>query len=322
VRAIYRFFRSVRLAIVLILLLTVLALLSTFVPQGEPAGFYAARYPPFVAGLLAVTGMTRFFTSALFLAPVLLFTVNLGVCAVGRFVTRARTGATRRHGPDLLHAGLLLLLAGALVTSLGRQEKRFWMAKGEQAVLDSSWTLTLLDFEFQRYQSGAPKDWISTVRAARNGAVAVSSFPIEVNRPLRLAGMRIYQASWTLEGTVRLRDAAGESVTAMTGQGFQDGESFWYIAEVRHPLGFPDPDQPPGWNTVVEEWKGHELASTRTLAAGDSIGPFRIEGISGRLLTGLTSVRDPGFPLVLAAIILAACGLALTYLQKRGDKAS
>ena len=251
----------------------------------------------------------------------LLFTVNLGVCAVDRFVTRARTGAKRRHGPDLLHAGLLLLLAGALVTSLGRQEKRFWMAEGEQVALDSTWTVTLLDFEFQRYESGAPKDWISTVNAARDGAVVVSSFPIEVNRPLRIAGMRIYQASWTVEGTVRLRDAAGEAVTAMTGQGFQEGESFWYIAEVRHPLGFPDPDPPPpGWKAVVEEWRGHELASTRALAAGDSIGPFRIESISGRLLTGLTSVRDPGFPLVLAAIVLAAGGLALTYLQKRGDK--
>lgn len=321
-RALYRFFRSVRLAIVLILLLTALALASTFVPQGEPAGFYASRYPRFVADLLVATGMTRFFTSGLFLAPVVLFTVNLGVCAVDRFVTRARTGAQRRHGPDLLHAGLLLLLAGACVTSLARQEKTFWMAEGEQAGLDSSWTVTLLDFEFQRYESGAPKDWISTVSASRNGAVVVSSFPIEVNHPLRIGGMRIYQASWTVEGTVRLRDAAGGAVTAMTGQGFQDGESFWYIAEVRHPPGVPDPGRPQAWDAVVEEWNGHELASTRTLAAGDSLGPFRIEGVSGRLLTGLRSVRDPGFPLVLAAIALAAFGLALTYLQKRGDRAS
>lgn len=316
-KALYRFFRSVRLAVVLILVLTVLSLLSTFVPQGQPDQYYKARYSAFAAGLIAATGMGRFFSSILFLAPGFLFTVNLGVCAADRLVKRARTGAKRRYGPDLIHVGLLILIAGGIVTSLARQEKLVWMAEGDEAALNRSYSVKLLGFEFQKYVSGAPKDWISTVSVTRDGKPAIASFPIEVNHPLRLAGMRIYQSSWTMEGAAHLRDAAGALSVAATGQGFQEGDSFWYFAEVRQP-GEGSAD----WRAMFEEWKGDSLASTRTLAAGDAIGPFTVERVSGRLLTGLKAVRDPGFAPVIAALAMIAAGLALTFAQKRGDVAA
>jgi len=272
VKALYRFFRSVRLAVVLILALTVLSLLSTFVPQGQPDHYYKARYSAFAAGLIAATGMGRFFSSILFLAPAVLFTVSLGVCAADRLVKRARTGAKRRYGPDLIHVGLLILIAGGIATSLARQEKLVWMAEDDEAAL---------------------------------------------NRPLRPAGMRIYQSSWTMEGAAHLRDAAGALSVAATGQGFQDGDSFWYFAEVSQPVeGSAD------WQAVFEEWKGDSLASTRTLAAGAVIGPFTVERVSGRLLTGLKAVRDPGFAPVIAALAMIAAGLALSFTQKRGDMAA
>jgi hypothetical protein len=317
VKALYRFFRSVRLAVVLILALTVLSLLSTFVPQGQPDHYYKARYSAFVAGLITGSGMDRFFSSFLFLAPAFLFTVNLGVCAADRLVNRARTGARKRYGPDLIHGGLLILIAGGIVTSLARQERLIWMAEGDEVALNRSYSVKLLGFEFQKYSSGAPKDWISTVSVSRDGKPAVASFPIEVNHPLRLAGMRIYQTSWTLEGAAHLRDAAGALSVAATGQGFQDGDSFWYFAEVMQPEeGSAD------WQAVFEEWKGDALASTRTLSAGDAIGPFRVERVSGRLLTGLKAVRDPGFALVIAALATIAAGLALAFAQKKGDTAA
>ncbi|MCX7039130.1 MAG: cytochrome c biogenesis protein ResB [Spirochaetes bacterium] len=316
-KALYRFFRSVRLAVVLILVLTVLSLLSTFVPQGQPDRYYTARYSSFVSGLIAATGMGRFFSSILFLAPAFLFTVNLGVCATDRLVKRARAEAKRRYGPDLIHVGLLILIAGGIVTSLARQEKLVWMAEGDEVALNRSYAVKLLRFEFQKYVSGAPKDWISTVRVIRDGKTTIASFPIEVNHPLRLAGLRIYQSSWTLEGAAHLRDAGGALSVAATGQGFQDGDSFWYFAEVSQPVeGNAD------WQAVFEEWKGDSLASTRTLAAGDPLGPFTVERVSGRLLTGLKAVRDPGFAPVVVALVMIAAGLALAFAQKRGDVAA
>jgi cytochrome c biogenesis protein len=315
VRALYRFFRSVRLAIVLILVITTLSLFSTFVPQGQGEECYRVRYSPFVSGLIAAAGMDGFFSSILFLAPAFLFTVNLSVCAVDRFAKRARARARRRYGPDLIHLGLLLLIAGGLVTSLARQEKLVWLAEGEQAALIRSYTVRLVSFEFQKYEDGSPKDWISTVSVERNGKIEASSFPIEVNRPLRVAGMRIYQSSWTIEGAAHLKDEAGLLNVAMTGQGFQDGDSFWYFADA-HQASPGSAD----WRAMFEQWKGDALVSTRILGPGDAIGPFTVERVSGRLLTGLKAVRDPGFLLVIVALAAIAAGLVLTFIQKRGGE--
>ncbi len=116
----FRFFRSVRLAVVLILVIIVLSMLATLVPQGMPDEMYRARYSPAIYAVIGALGYQRFFSSALFLFPVLLFTINLGVCAADRFVTRARTHAKRRYGPDLVHIGLLVLIAGGIVTALGQ----------------------------------------------------------------------------------------------------------------------------------------------------------------------------------------------------------
>ena len=287
--ALYRFLKSVRLAVVLILVITALSLLATLV-----------RFD-------------RFFSSAIFLAPVFLFTVNLGVCAADRLITRERNKTKRRHGPDLIHIGLLVLIAAGLVTALGRQEKTWPLAVGEDAAISPVYALRLLSFQFLKYDNGAPRKWISTVSVTRGGKQEIASFPIEVNRPLRLQGISVYQASWETEGILALRDKDGRAVKATTGQGFQDGASFWYFADARQDRA--------GWMAVFREYKGDQLVSARTLGAGETIGPFTVESVSTKELTGLKVVNDPGRWPFLVALFLVFSGLCLTFFQKRGDAA-
>ena len=64
--SLYRFFKSVRLAIVLILLITVLSLLSTLVPQGREDAFYKENYSPALYGLITTLDFNRYFNSVLF----------------------------------------------------------------------------------------------------------------------------------------------------------------------------------------------------------------------------------------------------------------
>jgi cytochrome c biogenesis protein ResB len=313
VKAVFAVLKSVRLALVLILGIAVLSLLATLVPQGRPDAWYRARYSPALSGLVSLTGMGNFFSSALFLVPVLLFTVNLSACAVDRLVRRARVRAPRRYGPDLIHIGLLVLIAAGLVTGLGRHEKTWALGVGDEAAIDERYTLHLLSFQFLRYDSGAPKEWISTVRVEQEGRPVIDSFPIEVNRPLRLHGLSVFQASWETVGTLDLRAADGGKETATTGEGFQDGGSFWYFSEVAQ--------AGTRWKAVFQEIRDNRLVSSRTLSAGDAIGPFTVEGVSARQVTGLKAVRDPGVAPLLAALAVVLAGLALTFIQKRGDDA-
>jgi cytochrome c biogenesis protein ResB len=311
-KALYQFFKSVRLAIVLILVLTVLSLLSTLVPQGREDAFYKGTYPPALSWLVTTLDFNRFFQSALFILPVVLFSLNLGVCAVDRLVRESRSKAKKRYGPDIVHLALLVLVAGGLVTALARQEKDFAMSQGQAADLTSHYSIKLLSFEFLKYSNGSPRAWISTVDVYRDGALETSAFPIRVNHPLRLKGLAIYQTSWDDQTTLRLRDSTGSEVTARVGQGFNYQDSFWYLADVVDDGGV--------LKALFQQYRGEELVSMRKLAPSETLGPYTLLGVSQKIATVLRTVTDPGYLPVLVGVVLLAFGLALTFLQKKREE--
>ena len=311
--ALFRFFKSVRLAVVLILLITVLSLLATLVPQGAEDAFYRGEYPYVIYRLITLLGFHRFFSSALFLVPVAFFAVNLGVCAVDRFIRQVRKETGWRFGPDLVHVGLLVLIAGGLVSGLARQEQDFRMAEGDSVQVTKDYSLRLVSFRTELHQNGLPRSWTSTVDVVHDGRQGAASFPIRVNHPLRLEGVSVYQASWGTESTLVLRDPQGAEVTAADGQGFQDGQSFWYFARI-----VQDADGP---KALFQEYQGNRLVSMRKLAPTQSIGPFTLLRMGSREFTGLRAASDPGYLPVVAALVIIAAGLALTFIQKRRAEA-
>jgi hypothetical protein len=65
-KALYRFFESVQLAIVLFLLIAVFSILSTLVPQGKTQEFYTGLYGSATALLIAGSGLSLYNQSLLF----------------------------------------------------------------------------------------------------------------------------------------------------------------------------------------------------------------------------------------------------------------
>lgn len=308
-RSVCAFLKSVRLAIVLIIVIVVLSLLATLVPQGRPVEWYHTHYTPWAFQAVKVFHLDVFFRSAIFLVPVCLFTVNLGFCTVGRF---ASGGLRRRYGPDLVHIGLLVLIAGGLTTAFGRQEITWPLVEGEQAGIGSGYTLRLLSFQFIRYSDGSPRDWISTVEVSRNGRQEVESYPIKVNHPLRLRGLTVYQSSWEVRGTLQLKGSdSTEVVSPSPGDYFDQGDSRWMFAAYQRDAGT--------WAVLFQRFRNGKLAETRILRVDDTIGPFAVIGISAQEISGLKTVRDPGLRLFLAGAILVTVGLCLTFIQRRGD---
>jgi vacuolar-type H+-ATPase subunit I/STV1 len=125
--------------------------------------------------------------------------------------------------------------------------------------------------------------------------------------------MSIYQTTWENQSTLLLRDStAGAEVEARVGQGFDDGDSFWYIADVVR-----DGDV---LKALFQQYKGNSLVSMRKLAARESLGPYTLLEVTQRLATGLRVVSDPGFVTVIVGVALLAFGLALTFIQKRREE--
>lgn len=88
-RAVWKFFSSVKLAIILFILLAAALVIGTLIPQGEPAAFYTARYGR-LAGLFTALQMTGLYRSAWFLALLALFAVNTAVCTLARLPAKWR----------------------------------------------------------------------------------------------------------------------------------------------------------------------------------------------------------------------------------------
>ncbi len=189
---------SIKTAFVLILLLALIAIPATLIPQHRTRADYIEMYGEKGAGIINVLHMGEFFSSAIFLIPVGLFSLNLAACTVKRFMNQLR-GRRRNFAPDIIHVGLLVLIAGGAFSSLSKEEGVFFLAPGETLELPGQYSISLLDFKIEQYPNGRVKDWISYIKVYSSGDIIRISYPLEVNRPLRLGGYRLYQYSYIVE---------------------------------------------------------------------------------------------------------------------------
>lgn len=312
--ALFKFFLSVKLAIVLILIITFASIISTLIPQNEEISFYLETYSRFISWFILTSGFNSFFKSYLFIVPSVLFFINLSVCTFDRLKVRIKRKAKKRFGPDILHIGLLILIVGGMITFIGRTEAFVRMAVGEEVNLTGGYSMTLEKFEYLKYENGRPKDWISTVRLEKNGETIRESFPIEVNNPLKAGNKKVYQNSYSVKNVLFISDPEGSIYQLRPGQIIPVGEDGMVFSDV-----IADPDRPGNFVAIFNKWVGHEVKERVTLSVSDKIDIYTITGIDSQMTTGLQIVSDPGYYTVLIGLILLTIGLFLTYYQKLGD---
>ena len=189
--AVYKFFRSMKLAVVLILYLIGLSIWVSFASKGVLGG---STHPVASLGLVVV--------------PVFLFAMNLIVCAAARVAGRLRAGSYLCHngwltlGPDLVHISILLFLIGGLMSHFGRIDGEVRLSAGEFAVLNERYMLLLKDFSIERYPDGRPKQYVSAVHLLQRqpgqaDAALIDTAEITVNKPYSFGRLKIYQRSYT-----------------------------------------------------------------------------------------------------------------------------
>jgi cytochrome c biogenesis protein len=333
----WKFLSSVKLAIVLIIILTVASVVGTLIPQGRSAAEYAARYGG-LAPLFIGLQLTHLYRSGWYLILLLFFSVNLIVCTVSRFgpkwrrafgpakdadaktVASLRTSArfrlplqlaaardrvaaglgARRYrvtaneksgkvvlqarkrrlgwfGSDVVHVGLLVILAGGIISGLTSHRAELALADGQTAdVPDAAFKVRLDKFETEYYPQGGVKDWKSTVTVIEGGAPVLTQV-IEVNQPLTYRGISFYQQSYGFDWSaarlvleLRKPGDAGFSRTVSLGVGERvavDDPDITHVAVRRFVPDFvigegnqvqSRSDQPNNPAAQVEAWKGEE----------------------------------------------------------------
>jgi len=244
-----------------------------------------------------------YFASPFFLAPCLAFAVNLGACAAARLRRELRR-KSRRHGPDILHAGLLVALIGAMASAAGRTEGVVPLRIGDSVRLPAGGVLTLTDFIAERYEDGRPRSWTSVVSVDSGKGERRDGLEIRVNAPLRIGGLGVYQSSVGSESELRLSDRSGNSLRLSIGEETDGAEP-----SVR----FSGVDASGNAEAVVRE-AGRERR-VRVGKTATAVGPYDAVVVE-RTTSVLRAVSDPGFPIAAAGLILAAIGAAATLFRK------
>lgn len=316
---------SVKLAAALIVLIALLAAAGGIVPQGRMEQFYLQKFPGTPARVILSLGLDDVFGGIPFLALVALFTVNLTVCSFHRFIGEfKKPRANRRHGPDILHIGLLVFILGGILSVRTRTEALLYLGAGDSAELPDGSRIVLVDLKEERYPDGRAKSWESLVfieESAGAGGLTATADPaavrrIKVNSPLRHKDYTLYQQDWKSECRAVLEDWAGIRLSLEPGERvqMQDGFAMLMAVDKREPAE-AEMDAPSNYEAIflVESGSGREVIKPR---AGDEIGPFAFVGFEEEAVSGLKLVRDRGYPLVAAGLGLVLLGAFLTYYRK------
>ena len=165
----YNALRSVKLAVVLLVLLALFAIAGGIIPQGKAASYYIEHFSRSGSRIILALALDHVFSSFLFLLVSAIFAINLTVCTFHRLTSEFfKPREKRRHGPDLLHIGLIILLFGGILTSRSRTETFINLRKGDSARLPGGAKLVLVDLKYEQYPDGRPKSWESTVAIDKN----------------------------------------------------------------------------------------------------------------------------------------------------------
>lgn len=160
---------SVKFAVTVIVLIALLCVVGTLLPQGAEVAAYVQKNPAAAARMESFQrmGLTHLFNSGGFLALLGLLAASVTACGLRRFaVVRRTTGSARRRalGSMLAHISLLLILSGAVIRGVWGQKGNLELREGvtatafqvENGMKPLPFGLHLVKFEVEGYNQ--PKE--------------------------------------------------------------------------------------------------------------------------------------------------------------------
>ena len=255
-KSIIKSLSSVKLAIVLLIIITLASMVGTLIPQQRSPEEYIAQYGRW-ANVFQQLQLTNLYKSLWFSALLFFLALNITVCTLDRLSPKLKktfrprvavepknievlkikeklkkpmsldsaremlkTELSSRHfrvretqkdnkaflyarkralgwfGADIVHLGILVIIAGGIISGIGGFRWNLTFSEGR--VLDvprAEFKLKLDKFEIEYYTNGGVKDFKSTLTVLENEKPVLSKI-IEVNHPLSYKGFVFYQSEW------------------------------------------------------------------------------------------------------------------------------
>ncbi|MHB8095547.1 MAG: cytochrome c biogenesis protein ResB [Candidatus Aminicenantales bacterium] len=261
----------------------------------------------------------------------------------GRRIIRARKNASGLFGAEIVHAGVLIILAGGILSGLGQSRADLAISEGRTVPVPGSSLMIRLDrFETEYHPGGSVKSWKSTV-SILGGKSPVMNRIIEVNRPLAVEGLRFYQSGYGLdwdhpviEIAVRKKgDPAYLRTLALSPGGAADLGDGFELAAVRFVPDFVieesgrvstrsyEPENPA---LLIEiRRNGEKLFSGWIFlnhpdfgdlhAAGDRDFAFEFRKCTAPQVSVLQASRDPGAPWIWVGCAVMMTGLFFSFYR-------
>ncbi|MCX8159349.1 MAG: cytochrome c biogenesis protein ResB [Candidatus Saccharicenans sp.] len=251
----------------------------------------------------------------------------------------ARKGWPGLFGPELVHLGLIIIIAGGLISAIFSQRISLALVEGQtEKIPGRDFSLRLDRFTTEYYPDGSVRDWKSLVSVLENDQVRLQK-TIEVNHPLKYAGMSFFQMSYghdwdrtLLELEIVWSQSRRRTVTLKVGEtihledgarlralsfipDFQvddSGQAYSRSAEAANPAALVEMAE--GDKQVFLGWvfHGHPELSRYQRRTGPEL-KVDLKNFSAPSFSVLEASSDPGTDLVWAGSGLLVLGLLASF---------
>lgn len=341
-KRIWRFFCSIRLALVLLSLIILASIIGTIVSQGLLPDEYIKRYGRTPYNLFSVFGFFDIYHSWWFVILLSLFFVNLLICSIDRLRFSLQT-----VGSIFTHLSIILILLGALISALFGQRGFMDLYEGESKdifyVKDKPYKLdfkvSLEDFDIQWYK---PQSHQVIVYVKNKNKKQVYS--VELGKVYQVKGTNYsfiavdYIPDFFIrsDGTAKSKSEWPRNPTLLVKiRHLNDVEERWVFANFPNFVSIKDENIKfiYNWSGRIKDFQSKVKISQADKAVLTKIirvnCPLKYKGYTfyqsnynpeELTWTGLQVVKDPGVGWVFFGFILLNGGLLLTYyvrLKKR-----
>jgi hypothetical protein len=333
--SVQKFFSSVRVAVILLVLITIASITGTLIPQSQTAAFYIQKYGTARYALFRTLGLTNLYHTWWFVLLLLLLGLSVCFCSFRRLSRRARDIFFQ-----ITHWSIVVILLGGIIGGIWGEKGFIQLHPGEEIdhiqtgrdTVPLGFTVRLDRFTLKRYEDGI-KNLILLDREEGLEEAIPAEEGIEWVHPKSEYTLRIvrYVPDFSLD--IQTREVTSRSDLpnnpALQVEVAKDGEvnSRWVFA--RHTHFHDAQDERPAlffhyqvgavkdYISDVSVIEDGAVVLRKAIEVND---PLKYGGYvfyqtsydqEGGKWTGLQVKKDPGVPVVYAGFILLSIGLVL-----------